>query len=39
MVEGVDRLRVRDLELRWAEGPPEPKWQSALVVRNSATSS
>ncbi len=36
VVEGVDRLRVRDLELRWAEGPGEPKWQSALVVRNSA---
>jgi hypothetical protein len=36
VVEGVDRLRVHDLDLRWAEGPGEPKWRSALVVRDSA---
>jgi hypothetical protein len=35
LVEGVDGLRVRDLELRWAEERPEPRWGSAVVVRRS----
>jgi hypothetical protein len=35
VVEGVDRLRIRDLELRWAEDAPEPRWQSAVVVRKA----
>ena len=35
LVEGVDGLRIRDLELRWSEDPIEPRWQSALVVRKS----
>ena len=39
VVEGVDRLRIRDLELRWAEEPVEPKWQSALVAAGRGTSS
>jgi hypothetical protein len=35
VAEGVDRLRVRDLEVRWAEEAPEPRWQSAVVVRKA----
>ncbi len=35
VVEGVDHLRVRELELRWAEAAPQPNWRSALVIRNS----
>jgi hypothetical protein len=29
-------LRIRDLAIRWAGDAPEPKWQSALVLRNVA---
>jgi hypothetical protein len=35
VAEGVDRLRVRDLDVRWDEAHPEPKWQSAVVVRKA----
>jgi hypothetical protein len=35
LVEGVHGLRVRDLELRWAEKAAEPKWRSAIVVRRA----
>jgi hypothetical protein len=35
LVEGVDRLRIRDLEVRWREDEPEPRWQSAVVVRKA----
>jgi hypothetical protein len=35
VAEGVDRLRIRDLEVRWAEDRPEPGWQSAVVVRRA----
>jgi hypothetical protein len=35
VAEGVDRLRVRDLEVLWAEDHPEPRWQSAVVVRKA----
>jgi hypothetical protein len=35
VAEGVDRLRIRDLEVRWAEDHPEPRWQSAVVVRRA----
>jgi hypothetical protein len=35
VVEGVDRLRIRDLEVRWAEDHPEPRWQSAVVIRKA----
>jgi len=35
VAEGVDRLRIRDLEVRWAEDHPEPRWQSAVVVRKA----
>ena len=35
VAEGVERLRIRDLELRWAEDDPEPRWQSAVVVRKA----
>ena len=35
VAEGVDRLRIRNLELRWAEDNPEPKWQSAVVIRKA----
>jgi polygalacturonase len=29
-------LRIRDLAVRWAGDAPEPKWQSALVLREVA---
>jgi hypothetical protein len=32
----VRGLRIRDLSVRWAEQAPEPKWQSALVLRDVA---
>ena len=35
VVEGVDRLRIRDLEVRWAEDRPQPRWQSAVVIRKA----
>jgi hypothetical protein len=35
VAEGVDRLRIRDLDVRWDEDRPEPKWQSAVVVRRA----
>ena len=35
LVEGVDRLRIRDFELRWAEDAPEPRWQNAVVIRKA----
>ena len=35
VAEGVDRLRIRDLDVRWAEDHPEAKWQSAVVVRKA----
>ncbi len=35
VAEGVDRLRIRDLEVRWAEDDPEPRWQSAVVIRKA----
>ncbi len=35
VAEGVDRLRIRDLELRWAEDAPGPRWQSAVVIRKA----
>jgi hypothetical protein len=35
VVEGVDGLRLRDLELRWAEDAPQPNWRNGLVVRRS----
>jgi hypothetical protein len=33
--EGVDRLRIQDLEVRWAGDDPGPRWQSAVVVRKA----
>jgi hypothetical protein len=33
VAEGVDRLRIHDLEVRWAGDDPGPRWQSAVVVR------
>ncbi len=35
VAEDVLRLRIRDLEVRWAEDDPEPRWQSALVIRKA----
>ena len=35
VAEDVLRLRIRDLELRWEEGAPEPRWQSAVVIRKT----
>ena len=35
VAEGVDRLRIRDLEVRWAEDAPGPRWQSAVVIRKA----
>jgi hypothetical protein len=35
VAEGVDRLRIRDVEVRWAEEGPEPRWQSAVVIRKA----
>jgi hypothetical protein len=35
VADGVDRLRIRDLELRWDAGAPERRWESALVLRNA----
>ena len=35
VAEGVDRLRIRDLEVSWAEAAPERKWQSAVVIRKA----
>ncbi len=32
----VRGLRIRDLSVRWADDAPEPKWQSALVLRHVA---
>ena len=32
-LEHVRGARIRDLSVRWSEDAPEPKWQSALVVR------
>jgi hypothetical protein len=32
-IEHVRGARIRDLSVRWSEDAPEPKWQSALVVR------
>jgi hypothetical protein len=35
VAEGVTGLRLRDVELVWDERAPEPRWQSALVVKNA----
>jgi hypothetical protein len=35
-VEHVRGLRVRDLSVRWADEPVEPKWASALVLRRTS---
>jgi hypothetical protein len=35
VAERVDRLRIRDMELRWDEGAPETRWESALVLRDA----
>jgi polygalacturonase len=35
VAEGVERLRIRDLEVRWAEDLPEPGWRSAVVIRKA----
>ena len=35
-VEHVRGLRIRDLAVRWSDGPVEPKWQSALALRRVA---
>jgi hypothetical protein len=35
VAEGVDRLKIRDFELRWDEDAPEPRWQSAVVIRRA----
>jgi hypothetical protein len=35
VAEGVERLRIRDLELRWEENDPEPLWQSGVVIRKA----
>jgi hypothetical protein len=32
----VRGARIRDLSVRWSEDAPEPKWQSALVLRDVA---
>jgi hypothetical protein len=32
-LEHVRGARIRDLSVRWSTDAPEPKWQSALVVR------
>ena len=32
---GVTGLRLRDVELVWDDRVPEPRWQSALVVKNA----
>ncbi len=36
VLEHVRDARIRDLTVRWAEEAPEPKWQSALVLRDVA---
>ena len=33
-VEGVNGLTLRNVAIRWAEEQPEPKWQSALVLKD-----
>ena len=35
VAEGVTGLRLRDVELVWDDRVPEPRWQSALVVKNA----
>jgi hypothetical protein len=35
VAEGVDGLRIRDLEVSWARGEPGPRWESAVVVRKA----
>ncbi len=35
VAEGVDGLRVRDLEVSWAQDEPGPRWESAVVVRKA----
>ncbi len=35
VAERVDGLRVRDLEVSWAGEAPGPRWESAVVVRDS----
>lgn len=35
VAEAVDGLRMRDVEVRWAADAPEPRWQSAVVIRKA----
>jgi hypothetical protein len=32
--QGIDGLTLRDVEVDWDREKPEPKWASALVLRN-----
>jgi hypothetical protein len=34
--DGVDRLTLRDVDVRWAAGEPEPAWTSALELARSS---
>jgi hypothetical protein len=36
VIEYARGLRVRDLSVRWSDDEPEPKWQSALVLRRTS---
>jgi hypothetical protein len=35
VAEGVEGLRIRELELRWEADNPEPGWRSAVVIRKA----
>jgi hypothetical protein len=34
LIESAREVRIRDLSVRWSDEAPEPKWRSALVLRN-----
>ena len=34
IIENVDGLKMSDLTIKWAEEDAEPKWKSALVMKN-----
>ena len=34
VIENIDGLKINDLTIKWSEDEAEPKWKSALVMKN-----